>query len=336
MARIATVWEKRLGHAPIGPFTVASARLGVVYDARESDMEWLNYHHLLYFWMVVREGGISKAAEKLRLSQPTISAQIRQLEDSLGERLFERHGRTLVPTDVGRLAYRYADEIFGIGREFMETLRGRPAGRPLQLTVGVANAVPKLIVYRLLRPAAQGPEAIHLVCREGEPEQLIVDLAAHALDVVITDAPVPGQVRVKAFNHLLGESDTAFFAPATLAASLRRRFPQSLTGAPMLLPTTNTALRRALDEWFEKHGLRPRIVGEFEDTALMKVFGHGAAAVFPAPAAIEQDIARFYGVRVVGRIDAVRERYYAISVERRLKHPGVVAITSAAREELFK
>jgi LysR family transcriptional regulator, transcriptional activator of nhaA len=299
-------------------------------------MEWLNYHHLLYFWTVVREGGISKAADKLHLSQPTISAQIRQLEASFGERLFQKHGRTLVPTDVGRLVFRYADEIFGIGRELMEALRGRPAGRPLQLTVGVANVVPKLIVYRLLRPAAQDPEAVHLVCREDTTERLLADLAAHALDVVITDAPAPAHVRVRAFSHLLGESDTAFFAPAALAARLRRRFPLSLQDAPVLLPTAHTALRRDLDDWFEKKDVRPRVVGEFDDTALMKVFGQGIPAVFPAPAAIEQDICRFYGVRVVGRTNGVRERYYALSVERRLKHPGVLAITSAARAELFR
>jgi LysR family transcriptional activator of nhaA len=299
-------------------------------------MEWLNYHHLLYFWTVVREGGISKAGEKLRLSQPTISAQIRQLEESLGERLFQKQGRNLVPTDVGRLIYRYADEIFSIGREMMETLRGRPAGRPPHLTVGIANAVPKLIVYRLLRPASQGPEAMHLVCREDNAERLVAELATHALDVVITDTPAPPNIRVKAFSHLLGESDTAFFAPPALAASLRRRFPASLRDTPMLLPTTNTALRRALEEWFEKEGVRPRVVGEFEDSALMKVFGHGGSAVFPAPAAIEQDINRFYGVRVAGRTSEVKERYYAISVERRLKHPGVLAITSAAREDVFR
>ena len=299
-------------------------------------MEWLNYHHLLYFWTVVREGGISKAADKLRLSQPTISAQIRQLEESLGERLFQKQGRTLVPTDVGRLVFGYADEIFGIGRELMETLRARPAGRPLQLTVGVANAVPKLIVYRLLRPASQGPEAVHLVCREDTTERLLIELATHALDVVITDAPAPASVRVKAFSHLLGESDTAFFAPAAIAAPLRRRFPVSLRDAPMLLPTTNTALRRDLDAWFEQEDLTPRVIGEFEDSALMKVFAQGAPAVFPAPAAIERDICRFYGVKLVGRTSAVRERYYALSVERRLKHPGVLAITSAAREEVFR
>lgn len=298
--------------------------------------EWLNYHHLLYFWAVVREGGISKAAEKLRLSQPTISAQIRQLEESLGERLFQKQGRTLVPTDVGRLVFRHADEIFGIGRELMETLRGRPTGRPLQLTVGVANAVPKFIVYRLLQPVAHDPDAMHLVCREDNHERLLTELVTHALDVVISDIPAAPSVRVKAFSHLLGESDTAFFAPSAIAATIRRRFPASLQDAPMLLPTTNTALRRSLDEWFDKQGIRPRVVGEFEDTALMKVFGQGARAVFPAPAAIEQDVCRFYGVKAVGRTSAVRERYYALSVERRLKHPGVVAITSTAREEVFR
>ena len=298
-------------------------------------MEWLNYHHLLYFWTVAREGGISKAAEKLRLSQPTISAQIRLLEASLGQRLFQRQGRTLVMTDVGRVVYRYADEIFGIGRELMETLRGRPAGRPLQLAVGVANAVPKLIAYRLLHPAVQGAEPFHIVCREDNAEQLTTLLATHALDVVIADTPAPPHVRVKVFNHLLGESDIAFFAPAALSSRLRRRFPRSLTDAPLLVPTVNAALRRALDEWFEGEDLRPRLAGEFEDSALMKAFGQGTGAVFPAPAAIAADVCRFYGVREIGRTSAVRERYYAISAERRLKHPGVLAITSAARDEVF-
>ncbi len=299
-------------------------------------MEWLNYHHLLYFWTVAREGGMSKAAERLRLSQPTISAQVRLLEESLGERLFRRQGRTLVLTDVGRVVFRYADEIFGIGRELMETLRGRPAGRPFQLTLGVADAVPKLIVYRLLRPAIDGLERFHLVCREDNTDHLVAELATHALDVVIADAPAPPHVRVKVFNHLLGESDTAFFGPAALAARLRPRFPVSLRDAPVLLPTANTAIRRALDEWFARLDLRPHVIAEFEDSALMMVFGHGVGAVFPAPAAIEHDVCRFYGVRVVGRTDAARERYYAISAERRLKHPGVLAITSAARDELFK
>jgi LysR family transcriptional activator of nhaA len=298
-------------------------------------MEWLNYHHLLYFWTVAREGGISKAAAKLRLSQPTISAQVRMLEEAVGERLFRRQGRTLVLTDTGRLVYRYADEIFGIGRELVETLRGRPAGRPLQLTVGVANVVPKLIVYRLLRPATRGPEPVDLVCREDNAEQLVAQLATHALDVVISDTPAPPHLRVKVFSHLLGESETAFFAPAPLAAKLRRHFPRSLHDAALMVPTVNTALRHSLDEWFEKEHVRPRIVGQFEDSALMKVFGRSTGVAFPAPAAIEADVCRFYDVRVIGRTGAVRERYYAISAERRLKHPGVLAITSAARGELF-
>ena len=298
-------------------------------------MEWLNYHHLLYFWTAAREGGIAKAAEKLRLSQPTISAQIRLLEGSLGERLFQRQGRTLVLTDTGRLVYRYADEIFTIGRELRETLRGRPAGRPLQLAIGVANAVPKLIAYRLLRPAVESTEPVYVVCREDNAEQLTTLLATHALDVVITDAPAPPHLRVKVFNHALGESDIAFFAPAALATRLRRRFPKSLSGAPLLVPTPNAALRRGLDEWFEREDLRPHLAGEFEDSALMKVFGQGTGAAFPAPAVIAADVCRFYGVREIGRTSAVRERYYAISAERRLKHPGVLAITSAARDDLF-
>lgn len=299
-------------------------------------MDQLNYHHLRYFWTVVREGGVSRAAEALRLSQPTVSAQIRQLEDVLGERLFQRQGRTLVPTDVGRMVFRYADEMFGIGRELMETLRGRPAGRPLQLTVGVANAVPKLIVYRLLRPALHGTGAAQLLCREGSPDELLPALATHALDVVISDAPAPEHVRVKAFSHLLGESDMAFFAPAALASKLRRRFPASLDGVPALLPARNTALRRGIDDWLAAEGIQLQVRAEFDDSALMQVFSQDAPAVFPAPAVIERDICRFYGVRLVGRTSAVRERYYALSVERRLKHPAVVAITAAARADVFR
>jgi LysR family transcriptional activator of nhaA len=298
-------------------------------------MEWLNYHHLLYFWMTAREGGVAKAAARLRLSQPTISAQIRLLERALDERLFQRQGRTLTLTDAGRHVFRYADEIFGIGRELLETLRGRTDGRPPQLTVGVANAVPKLIAYRLLRPAIEGQAPAHVVCREDSAEQLTAQLATHALDVVLADAPAPPHIRVKVFNHLLGESDTAFFVPPAAAPRLRRRFPASLTGLPLLLPTSNAALRRGLDEWFDRQGLRPQVVGEFDDSALMKVAGQGAGIAFPAPAVIAADVRRLYGVREIGRTAAVRERYYAISVERRVKHPGVLAITNAARDELF-
>jgi LysR family transcriptional activator of nhaA len=299
-------------------------------------MEWLNYHHLLYFWTVAREGGVSRAAEKLRLAQPTVSAQIKMLEDALGHRLFDRQGRTLVLTDVGRVVFRYADDIFSAGREMLETLRGRPVGRAARLTVGIANAVPKLVVYRLLRPAAQDPEPLHLVCREDNTERLVAQLATYELDVVIADRPAPPQVRARVFNHLLGESDTAFFARTAVAARLRRRFPRSLHDVPMLLPTSNTPARQSLDAWFESSGLRPRVIAEFEDSALMKMFGRESGAVFPAPAVIERDVARLYGVGVIGRTAAVRDSYYVISAERRLKHPGVLAITSAARDELLR
>jgi LysR family transcriptional activator of nhaA len=300
------------------------------------DVEWLNYHHLLYFWTVVREGSVSKAAEKLRLSQPTVSAQVRMLEQALDERLFVRKGRTQMLTDVGRTVYRYADEIFGVGRELIATLKGRPSGRSMPLTVGVADAVPKLIVYRLLRPAIAQPDAVRLVCREDNAEQLVAQLATYTLDVVIANAPAPGYLPIKVFNHLLGESDTSFFAPRPMAARLKRRFPASLTQAPMLMPTTNSPLRRALDEWFDAEGITPRIVGEFEDSALMQVFGQAGDCVFPAPSAIAHDVSRFLGVRAVGRLESVRERYFVISAERRLTHPGVLAITSAARDQLFK
>jgi len=301
----------------------------------EPALPWLNYHHLLYFWTVVREGGVSKAAQALRLSQPTVSAQVRLLEEALGERLLERQGRGVILTDAGRLVFRHADEIFGIGREMVETLKGRPTGRAPRLTVGVANAVPKLIAHRLLQPATEGGEPVHITCREGEPDRLVAELAAHALDVVLSDTPAAPHLRVKVFNHLLGESGTTFFARAPLASKLRRRFPGSLDLAPLLLPTPATALRRALDQWLEAARLRPQIVGEFDDTALMKIFGETGRAVFPAPTVIEKDVCRRYGVSVVGRAPQVRERFYAISAERRVKHPAVLAVTSNARTDLF-
>lgn len=294
-------------------------------------MEWLNYHHLLYFWTVVREGGVSKAAVHLRLSQPTISAQLRQLETTLGEPLFERQGRRLVLTETGRVAYRYADEIFAIGREFMDTLRGRPtSGRPARLRVGVANAVSKLIVYRLLRRVFDAAP-LHLICREGTPDQLVADLASHALDVVLCDVEAPPHVGVKVFNHQLGNSGLSFFAAGTLGTRLAKRFPHSLSGAPVLLPTTDAAVRRHLDHWLQAHDLHPQIVAEFEDSALMKAFGGAGDGAFPAPTAIEVEICRHYGVKVIGRVPEVRERYFAVSIERKIRHPGVKALTSSAK-----
>ena len=298
-------------------------------------MEWLNYNHLLYFWTVVREGGVSRAAEKLRLAQPTISAQVKALEDAFGQRLFDRQGRRLVLTDAGRVVYRYADEIFGIGRELIDTMKGRATGRPVDLSVGVANPVSKLIVRRLLEPALAVDAPMRLVCREDATNTLLAELATHDLDVVIADVPAPPHVRVKVFSHLLGESDVTFFAAPPLAARLRRRFPQSLDQAPMLLPSTASALRRSIDQWLDAEQLHPRVMGEFDDSALMKAFAQSGSGVFPAPTVIASEVVRQYRVQAIGQAHGVHERYYAISVERRLKHPAVLALTNAARHDFL-
>ena len=298
-------------------------------------MEWINYHHLLYFWLVVREGGVARAGAELRLAPSTVSGQVTELERALGEKLFARSGRRLVLTEFGRVVFRYAEEIFALGRELQDALKGRPVGRPLSVVVGVADVVPKLVARRLLDPVLKLPEPIRLVCREDKPERLLADLAVHKLDMILADAPADPTVRVKAFSHLLGECGTVFLAASDLARSLRRNFPQSLNGAPMLLPTENTTLRRSLDQWFSSKGIRPRVVGEFEDSALLKVFGQAGVGAFAVPSIIADEVRRQYQVRLVGRVDAVRERFYAISVERKLKHPAVIAIGEAARTKLF-
>lgn len=298
-------------------------------------MEWLNYHHLLYFWVVAREGSIVKATEVLNLTQPTISAQIQSLEESLGEKLFDRVGRRLILTEAGRTAYRYAEEIFGLGRELRDTLRGRPTGRPSRFRVGVADVVSKLIAYRILRPAFELAEPVEIVLREDHPQDLLAQLAVHELDLVIADAPIAAGLKVRAFHHLLGESGVSFFAVPKLAAALKKDFPRSLEGAPVLLPAVATELRRGLDLWLDRLDLRPRVVGEFDDSALMKVFGHAGIGAFPASTVIEKEICEQHGVKVVGRVDEIRERYYAISSERKLTHPAVVAITEGARSSVF-
>jgi len=298
-------------------------------------MEWLNYHHLLYFWTVAREGSVTRASKQLRLAQPTVSAQLRTLEDALGERLFVRSGRRLELTETGRMAFRYADEIFSLGREFLDAVKDRPTGRPMRFSVGVADVLGKIIAYRLLRPALSLAQGVHLTCREDRPERLLAELATHSLDLVLGDAPTPAGSSVRAFNHLLGESEVSVFAPPRMAAKYRRRFPASLTGAPFLLPTEQASLRRALAQWFDAQEIRPDVVAEFDDAALLQTFGAEGHGLFVAPSVIEAEVARRYDVRAIGRLGGLRERYYAISVERRLKHPAVVAICGQARSELL-
>lgn len=295
-------------------------------------MDWLNYHHLLYFYTIAREGSVTKAAEVLRLAQPTLSGQVRKLEEALDEKLFEREGRGLALTDVGHMVYRYADDIFSLGRELVDALRGRPTNRPARVLVGVADVVPKLICHRLLSVALEMEEPVQLTIHEGKTDDLLAALAVQQYDMVLTDLPLGPQARIKAFNHSLGSCGVGFFGQRALARRLREDFPRCLDDIPMLLPTTNTALRYALDQWFESLDVRPRIVAEFEDTALMKVFGQHGTGVFPAPIVVADEIQAMHGVRLIGQTNEVLERFYAITVERRITHPAVARIAEAARE----
>jgi LysR family transcriptional activator of nhaA len=294
------------------------------------EVQTLNHHHLFHFWMVVREGGVTRASEKLNVSQPTVSGQLRELEEALGVRLLARSGRTVVLTEVGRTVYRYADEMMALDGELLAAVEGHPT-RPGRLKVGVAMVVPKLIAYQMLEPAIHLPEPIHLECVHERPERLLAELAIYALDVVLADAPAPPAVRVRAYSHLLGECGVSVFGSERLASVHRRRFPRSLDGAPFLVPSEDSALRLSLEEWFQKKGIRPRVVGTFEDSALLEAFAQAGAGLFAMPAAIETEVRRQYRVRLVGRLDSVRQRFYAITVERKLRNPAVIAISERAR-----
>lgn len=299
-------------------------------------MEWLNYHHLLYFWTVAKEGGVSRAAEVLHLAQPTLSSQIKKLEKSIGHDLFERSGRSLVLTETGHVVFRYADEIFGLGQELNDLLRNRTVEDRSKLRVGVQGALPKLVVYELLRPALESEtDDCQVTCFDGKLRELLGELALHHLDLVIADRPLLPDTRVRAFNHLLGKSGVTVYGTGKLSRKYKAGFPQSLEGAPMLLPTQNTSLRRLLEQWFEENGIQPKISHEFEDSAVLKVFGQVGHGLFVTPTAIESEVCRQYAVKVIGRIPEVEEKFYAISVERRLKHPAVLKISKAAREQLF-
>ena len=296
----------------------------------------LNFKHLRYFWAVAKAGGITRASERLHLTPQTISGQISLFENLLGYRLFERAGRRVVLTDAGRMALSYADEIFTLGEELEGVLRSPAGGRPPQFGVGVADAVPKVVAYRLLEPAVRLPEPLRIVCREGKLASLLAELAVHRLDIVIADGPMPPAVNVKGFSHLLGECGLTFFATGRLARKHKGPFPRLLDGAPLLLPGEHAAVRHRLIRWFEELRIHPRIVGEFDDSALLKAFGRAGAGIFAAPSAIAEEVCRQYGVAAIGRTEAVTEQVYAISVERRLTHPAVVAISAAARQELFQ
>ena len=299
-------------------------------------MEWLNYHHLLYFWMVAKHGSITRAGAELRLAHPTISGQIHRLEEALGEKLFARSGRNLVLTDSGRVAFRYADEIFALGQEFQDTLKGRSTGKPIKLVVGVSDVIAKTIVHRMLEPAFQLRDKVHVVCREARsPDGFMAELAVHAVDVVLADAPAGPGTPVRTFNHPLGECGSSFFASPQLARTCRNGFPRSLDGVPMLLPSSNSTFRRALDQWFQSHHIRPEIVAELDDLALASVLGEKALGVLAAPDVIAKELGKRYALQLVGRAKDIRQRFFAISVERKIKHPAVAAICEVARKKIF-
>lgn len=298
-------------------------------------MAALNYKHLHYFWVVAKAGGIARASERLHLTPPTISGQVSLFEDMLGYKLFTRVGRRLELTDAGRMVLSYADEIFSLGEELEGVLRDPTGGRPAQFRVGIADAIQKSVAYRLLEPALRLPEPPRIVCREGKLVSLLPELAVQRLDIVLADSPMHPPVSIKGFSHLLGECGLTFFATAKLARKYKGPFPNCLDGSPLLVPGEDAALRPRLVQWFEKLGVRPRIVGEFDDSALLQAFGQVGIGIFAAPSAITDEIIQQYGVVAIGRTEAVTEQFYAISVERRLTHPAVVAISTAARQELF-
>jgi LysR family transcriptional activator of nhaA len=298
-------------------------------------MEWLNYQQLFYFWVVAREGGLTHAARVLRLSHPTLHAHVRGLEERLEVKLFARQGRRLVLTDAGRVVQRYADEIFSLGREMVDTVRGQAPGMVPRLQVGVVDGLPKLVVRELLEPVRELSEPVRIVCSQGTYEHLLAELSLHRLDVVLADAPIPPGSNVRAFHHLLGQCGVGLFAVPELAKKIRRRFPESLRGAPMLLPLERLPLRRALDQWMTSLGVVPNIVAELGDSALLKVFGATGIGVFPAPLAVADEVCRQYGVQLIGQAGDIEQRFYVITLERKLHSPAVLALWQAARSAMF-
>jgi LysR family transcriptional activator of nhaA len=289
-------------------------------------MKWLNYNHLFYFWAVAREGGVVRASEELLVSQPTISNQLKELETALRRKLFDRAGRGLRLTEAGRVAYRYANEIFSLGQEMLNALEHHTAGPAARLTAGVLDVIPKPLARQLLAPALSLSPPARLICREDKADRLLADLAARRTDLVLSDSPIGTAVQMQGFNHLLSESGVTFFATRELAAKYRRGFPRSLNGAPVLLPTEHTQVRRSLNLWFDARRIHPIVAGEFDDSALMFLFGRAGGGVLPAPTSIEDEVRNEMGLHVVGRARDVRERFYAITLEEKPGNPAVAAI----------
>ncbi len=295
-------------------------------------MDWLNYHHLRYFYVVAKEGSLARAAEKLHVSQPSISTQLAELEQTLGVELFRRNGRGRSLTDAGQMAFQYAEEIFMLGQELVNSLANRPSARALRLSVGVADSFPKLVTNNILAPVFSLPQPVNVVCREGKIEDLLAQLASHRLDVVLADEPAPGSLKIKTFTHPLGDCGVSFCAAGKLADTLRKDFPASLHDAPALLPTDNTGLRRELEQWFREIRVRPNVVAEFEDSAMMKVMAADGNGFTVLPTIVAEEAVARYGFRIIGATNKCRVHFYALTGERRLHHPAVLTITAQARQ----
>lgn len=295
----------------------------------------LNYRQLHYFWVVAKTGSIVRACEQLNLTPQTISGQISLLEQTYGVELFRRVGRQLELTETGRQALSYAEPMFQIGGELEALLRTQPEEKQILFRVGVADVVPKSIVYRLIAPTMEMSDPLRISCREDKLERLLADLAIQRLDLVISDSPMPSHLDIKGYSQKLGECSISFFATATLAARYGANFPQGLQHAPLLIPGQETVVRSRLLRWFAEQNVQPRIIGDFDDSALMQAFGQSGSGIFIAPSVIADEVCRQYGVELIGQTDAVIESFYAISVERKVKHPGILAITEGARRELF-
>jgi LysR family transcriptional activator of nhaA len=296
----------------------------------------MNFKHLHYFWVTARAGGIMRAGEQLHTTPQTLSGQIKLLEDWLGRKLFRKNGRKLELTEDGHLAMGYADQIFALGTEMEAAVRKAHGGRHLlDFKVGVADSVAKSIAYRLLEPALSVAEPVRLVCSEGKFPDLLAQLALNRLDLVIADEPMSKRISVKAFNHPLGRTNMSFFCAPGLKQQLKGSFPQCLNDFALLMPGTQASVRQQLEGWLTRHQIHPRIIGEFDDGALMNAFGREGRGVFMAPSVMEHDTMEQFGVELIGRTDELVDEFYAVSVERRITHPCVVAITDAARGQLF-